>query len=389
MFNKNQLYLFDLMKKIIYPFLIALFTACGNSTPQTDLGQLIEKRDELRKQYDELGKEIAEIEQEIALLDTTKRKTLVTVLPAAVDTFRHYFEVYGSVDVKRNALLVAESPGNVKSIRVKDGDRVSAGQVILELDDDLLQKNLAEINTNYDLAKSLFERQDRLWKENIGSEVQYLEAKNRMESLENSRATLQEQLNKTTIRAPFSGVVDEVMIKVGEMAGVGVPVARILDLSEFHIEAEVPENYSANLSEGSEVEVIIAGSDTLKASISNVGSFINPANRTFRILVDVDAETGRFKPNQLTILRINDQTVPQAVVLPGTVIQQDAQGKDFVFVAEKTNGRYADVKKVTIQTGRSYQNQTHVISGLKGSELVVDRGSRSIRDGQEIEIKER
>src|SRR5690606_22348548 len=249
MFNKNQLYLFDLMKKIIYPFLIALFTACGNPTPQTDLGQLIEKRDELRKQYDELGKEIAELEQEIALLDTTKRKTLVTVLPAKVDTFKHYFEVYGSVDVKRNALLVAESPGNVKSIRVKDGDRVSAGQVILELDDDLLQKNLAEINTNYDLAKSLFERQDRLWKENIGSEVQYLEAKNRMESLENSRATLQEQLNKTTIRAPFSGVVDEVMIKVGEMAGVGVPVARILDLSEFHIEAEVPENYSSNLSE--------------------------------------------------------------------------------------------------------------------------------------------
>ncbi len=377
------------MKKIIYPFLIVLFTACGNSTPQTDLGQLIEKRDELRKQYDELGKEITELEQEIALLDTTKRKTLVTVLPAKVDTFKHYFEVYGSVDVKRNALLVAESPGNVKSIRVKDGDRVSAGQVILELDDNLLQKNLAEINTNYDLAKSLFERQDRLWKENIGSEVQYLEAKNRMESLENSRATLQEQLNKTTIRAPFSGVVEEVMIKVGEMAGVGVPVARILDLSEFHIEAEVPENYSASLSEGSEVEVIISGSDTLKASISNVGSFINPANRTFRILVDVDAETGRFKPNQLTILRINDQTVPQAVVLPGTVIQQDAQGKDFVFVAEKTNGRYADVKKVNIQTGRSYQNQTHVISGLKGSELVVDRGSRSIRDGQEIEIKER
>lgn len=375
------------MKKVSYIILILFFTACGSSSVEkSDLNELIEQRNELRTQYDELGTKIGNLEKEIAKLDTTKRKTLVTVVTAQVDTFKHFFEVYGNVDVKRNALLVAESPGNVLSINVSEGQNVSKGQVLVKLDDALVKRNIDEVETSYELAKSLFERQERLWKENIGSEVQYLEAKNRKESLESTLATLQEQLTKTTIRAPFSGVVEEIMLKVGEMAGGGVPVARVLDLSEFHIEAEVPESYAMNLKEGNEVEVIFPGVDTLKATITTVGSFINPNNRTFRILVDVKAQNGRFKPNQLTILRINDLSFPDAVILPSNVIQQDAQGNDFVFVAEDTDDRFAKVHKTSIKTGKSYLDKTHVVSGLTGNERIVNRGSRSIRDNQEIEI---
>lgn len=375
------------MKKIVYPILILFLTACGNTTTQTtELDELIEQRNELRTEYDELGTKIGKLEKEIAKLDTTKRKTLVTVVSAKVDTFNHYFEVYGNVDVKRNALLVAESPGNVQSINVKEGQNVTKGQVIVKLDDALVRKNIDEVETSYELAKSLFERQERLWKESIGSEVQYLEAKNRKESLESTLATLQEQVDKTTIRAPFSGVVEEIMLKEGEMAGAGVPVTRVLDLSEFHIEAEVPENYSMSLSEGNAVEVIFPGVDTLNATISTIGSYINPNNRTFRILVDVKAKNGRFKPNQLTILRINDLTAPGAVTLPSNVIQQDAQGNDFVFVAAETDGRFAKAIKTSIKTGQTYLGKTQVISGLQGDERIVDRGSRSIRNEQEIEI---
>lgn len=375
------------MKKIVYPILILFFTACGNTTVEnSDLDELIEQRNELRTEYDELGTKIGKLEKQIAELDTTKRKTLVTVVSAKVDTFNHYFEVYGNVDVKRNALLVAESPGNVQSINVQEGQNVTKGQVIVKLDDALVRKNIDEVETSYELAKSLFERQERLWKENIGSEVQYLEAKNRKESLESTLATLQEQISKTTIRAPFSGVVEEIMLKVGEMAGAGVPVARVLDLSEFHIEAEVPENYSRSLSEGNAVEVIFPGVDTLNATLSTIGSYINPNNRTFRILVDVEAKNGRFKPNQLTILRINDLTVPGAVTLPSNVIQQDAKGNDFVFVAEETDGRFAKAVKTSIKTGETYLGKTQVVSGLDGDERIVDRGSRSIRNDQEIEI---
>lgn len=375
------------MKKVSYIILILFLTACENSSIEnSDLSELLEQRNELRTQYDELATKIQNLEKEIAKLDTTKRKTIVTVVSAEVDTFKHYFELYGNVDVKRNALLVAESPGNVQSINVREGQNVTKGQVIVKLDDALVKKNIEEVETNYELAKSLFERQERLWKENIGSEVQYLEAKNRKESLESAMATLQEQLSKTTIRAPFSGVVEEVMLKVGEMAGGGVPVARVLDLSEFHIEAEVPESYAMNLREGNEVEVIFPDVDTLNATITTIGSFINPNNRTFRILVDVKAKNGRFKPNQLTILRINDLTAAEAVILPSNVIQQDAQGNDFVFVAEDTDGRFAKVHKTSIKTGKTYLDRTRVISGLNGDEQIVNRGSRSIRDGQEIEI---
>lgn len=377
------------MKKIVYPILILLLAACGNtSTENTELDDLLEQRNELRTQYNELGTEISQLEKQIAKLDTTKRKTLVTVLPAKVDTFRHYFEVYGSVDVKRNSMLVAESPGNVQVILVDEGQTVRKGQSIIELDDKMIRKNIAEVQTSYDLAKTLYEKQERLWKENIGSEVQYLEAKNRKEGLENSLATLNEQLSKTTIRAPFSGVVDDISIKVGEFAGAGVPVARLLDLSDFHIEADVPESYASQLKEGNEVEVIFPGSDTLQAEITTIGRYINPANRTFRILVEVEGENGQFKPNQLTILRINDKTVPNAVILPANVIQQDATGNNFVYVAALSDEPFAVVEKTTVKMGSVYKGNAMVQSGLQGGEKIIDRGSRSIRDKQEVEITE-
>jgi len=377
------------MKKAIYPILILLISACGSTTQEgngNELEQLIAERNELRTQYNELGTEISQLEKQIAKLDTTKRKTLVTVLPAKVDTFRHYFEVYGSVDVKRNSMLVAESPGNVEAILVDEGATVNKGQAIIKLDDKMIRKNIDEVETSYDLAKTLYEKQERLWEENIGSEVQYLEAKNRKESLENSLATLQEQLSKTTIRAPFSGVIDDISIKVGEFAGAGVPVARLLDLSDFHIEADVPESYSTDLKEGNEVLVIFPGSDTLDAKITTIGRYINPANRTFRILVEVEGENGQFKPNQLTVLRINDKTVPNSVVLPSNVIQQDSKGNDFVYVAKKTDGPFAVVEKTSVEMGEVYEGRARVISGLEGGEDIVNRGSRSIRDEQEIEI---
>lgn len=377
------------MKKAIYFLLVTLLSACGDvPTENGELAQLIEKRNELRDQYNELGTQISELDEKISEQDTTKKRTLVTVLQAEVDTFKHYFEVYGSVDVKRNAMLVAESPGTVKAIYVDEGDEVAKGGAIMKLDDALIRKNIDEVETSYDLAKQLYEKQSSLWEENIGSEIQYLEAKNRKESLESTLATLNEQLSKTTIRAPFSGVVDDIMIKMGEMAGGGTPVARLLDLSDFHIEADVPESYTSRIDVGSDVNVIIPGVDTLHAEITTIGRYINPANRTFRILVDVEAENGRFKPNQLTILRINDLVVPEAVVLPSSVIQQDSKGEEFVYVAKQTDQDYAIAEKRSVKMGDVYQGSAQVISGLKGDERIIDRGSRSIRDLQEVEITE-
>lgn len=374
------------MKKLIYIFAVALLTSCGGESYETELERLISRRDSLRSAYEEMAEVIHDLEAEIARLDTTKRLTLVTTLPAVRDTFRHYFEVYGSVDVKRNAVMLAENPGRVIEIKVKDGDRVRRGDVLVRIDDTVLRKNMAELETSYSLALTMYERQARLWEDKIGSEVQYLEAKNRKESLESSLATMQEQIQRMTVRAPFNGVVENVTIKLGEMAGAGVPLMRVLDLSEFQIESEVPERYAGLLKTGSAVDVVFPGRDTLHASISSVGSFINPGNRTFRILVEVDAENGIFKPNQLTVLRINDQLVTDAVILPANVIQQDAQGKSFVFKAVKQADGSTIAFKQPIRTGATYQGKTLVIAGLEGDEHVIDKGSRSIRDEQRIAL---
>jgi membrane fusion protein (multidrug efflux system) len=375
------------MKKTIYLALVLLMAACGNSEiGNHELNDLIQKRDSLRAEQEKIVALMGELDAKISELDTTKRRTLVSVIHPDTGSFEHYFEIYGNVDVKRNALLIPENPGNVISILVKEGQNVSQGQVIMRLDDELIRKNIQELETNYQLAKTVFEKQEGLWNQKIGSELQYLEAKARKESLENTKETLNKQLEKSTIRAPFAGVVDNIMIKVGEMASPGMPVARIIDLSDYHIEADIPEKYIATLSKGNRVDVIFPGVDTVKASISSVGNYIHPGNRTFLIQVDVDEKNGRFKPNQLTTLRINDYSKENAVMLPSSAIQQDAQGKNFVFVAEN-GSNFHTVRKKVIETGMSYNGKTHVLSGLKGNEKIIDKGARSVRDQQEVEVK--
>lgn len=375
------------MKKTIYLALVLLMAACGSTeTPTTELSVLIEKRDSLRTEQEKITALMIDLDAKISELDTTKRRTLVSVIQPDTGSFEHYFELYGNVDVKRNAVLFPENPGNVISINATEGQNVSQGQVIMRLDDELIRKNIQEVETNYQLAKTVFEKQSGLWNQKIGSEIQYLEAKARKEGLENTLETLNKQLEKSTIRAPFTGVVDNIMIKVGEMASPGMPLARVIDLSDYHIEADVPEKYIATLSKGDRVDVIFPGVDTVKASISSVGNYINPGNRTFLIQVDVDEKNGRFKPNQLTTLRINDYSKENSVMLPSSAIQQDAQGKNFVFVAEN-GGTFHTVRKKVIETGMSYNGKTHVLSGLKGNEKVIDRGARSVRDLQEVEVK--
>jgi membrane fusion protein (multidrug efflux system) len=375
------------MKNLIYIAIVLVMAACGSTTSEnTEVGSLIAKRDSLRTEQDKIMAILGELDKQIASLDSTKRRTLVTTIQPHQGSFEHYFEVYGNVDVKRNAVLFPDNPGNVKSIAVKEGQKVTQGQVLMHLDDELIKRNIDEVETNYQLAKTIYEKQAGLWEQKIGSEVQYLEAKARKEGLENSLLTLQKQLEKSTVRAPFNGVVDDIMIKMGEMAAPGMPLLRIIDLSDFHIEADIPENYISTLNNGDKVDVVFPGVDTVEAKLTSIGSYINPNNRTFKILVDIDAKSGKFMPNQLTVLRINDFEVENAVSLPASAIQQDAQGNSFVFVVVE-DGNRAVVHKTTIKPGMTYKGSTHILDGLKGDEQIIDRGSRSVRDLQEVDVR--
>jgi RND family efflux transporter MFP subunit len=370
---------------ILLSLAIALL-AFSCRSPETPLDKLIAERDSLRAVQTELESHISEVETEIAKRDTTLENKLVTTYSTQQKTFKHYFEVYGNVESEKAATLFAENPGNVTELVVEEGESVSKGQVLIKLDTEIANKNIQELQTSLDLATTLFKKQKRLWEQNIGSEVQYLEAKNRKESLENSLATAREQRSKSTIRAPFAGVVDKIFPKVGEMAGPQSPMVRMVNLENLYITADVTERYINEIKKGDEVSVVV-GKDTVQSSITRIGDFINPTNRSFEIRVNISDTLKLLRPNSLVKMKINDFTRNEAVIIPSSVIMQDAAGDDYIFVTERKgeNGQRV-ARRRKISTGASYEGKTLINTGLKPNEEIIDKGARSVRDGDRIEV---
>ncbi len=343
-----------------------------------------QRRDSLRLEMDKLQKNLIAVEKKISELDTIGEARLVTLFRPEHDTFRHFFEVYGNVESDRMATLYPESQGIIQAIQVREGEQVRRGQLIARLDDDLLRSNLAELETSLSLANTLYEKQERLWDQKIGSEVQYLEAKNRKESLEKSISTLKEQINKTSVRAPFDGVVDKIFPKEGEMASMQSPLARIVNRSALYVRADVTERYMGRVNQGDEVEVIVNRRDTLKAEIGRVGKFINPANRSFEVRVELGETDVPLMPNSLVVLKINDFTADSAIAIPSSLIMQDGRGEDYVFLAKANGANGHKAEKRNIRTGMRYLGQTLVLDGLDAEHAIIDKGSRSVRDGDPI-----
>jgi RND family efflux transporter MFP subunit len=363
----------------------ATVTSCGGGE-QTELQKISAERDSLRTVRDGAEARIQELDAIIANLDTTVERALVTTYMPSVNTFHHYFEVYGNVDTDKAATLYPEVPGMVQQIVVSEGDFVKRGQVLIKLDSEVLSRNIAELNTSLELANVLYDKQKRLWEQNVGSEVQYLEAKNRKEALENSIATIQEQANKTTVRAPFDGVVDKIFPKVGEIAQGQLPVARIVNLDNVYVTAEVSERYVGKVRAGDQVQVIVNRTDTILSKIARVGTFINSNNRTFEIKVEMDGVVKNVKPNSLVVLKINDYSRPEAIAIPSSLIMQDGQGSDYVFVVESNGSNTSVAKKRNITTGMRYMGTTLIEQGLDLSTPIIDKGSRSVREGDVVEI---
>jgi RND family efflux transporter MFP subunit len=357
-----------------------------NSEPKDGLEGMIAERDSLKSVSATLQARIAELDMEIARLDTTISHKLVTVMTTDTQEFKHFFEVYGNVESDMAATLYAESGGTVQSILVEEGERVQKGQTIVKQDTELIDRNIAEVRTSLELAVKLFEKQQRLWSQNVGSEVQYLEAKNRKESLESSLATLNEQRNKATVRAPYAGVIDKIYPKVGELLGMQSPVARIVNLNKMYVTADVTERYITDISENDQVDVIINRRDTISTKVSRLGKYINPANRTFELRVDIPEGNEKLRPNSLVVLKINDYSEPGALVIPSSLIMQDGEGNDYVFVIESDEYGRKVAQKRMIKTGYAYAGRAVVKSGIEPGEEIIDQGARSVRAGDIVEI---
>lgn len=377
------------MKKILILTVFSLFLfSCGKSEQEQSIEKLVASKDVkgLQAKKVALQAEIANIEEALATLDVKIEEALVGITTVKDTVFNHYLEVQGSIDTKENILIQPEYSGTLTSLTVKAGQRVSKGQVLGRVDDAGMSQQLASAENQYQLAKTTFERQKNLWDKKIGSEIQFLQAQTQMVSAQKTVSQLQAQLSKTVIRAPFSGTIDEVFVEKGEVVAPSAQgLMRIVNLGNMYVSTTVPESYIGKLKVGDNVDVFLTSlGKTYKGKVRQVGSFINPNNRSFGIEVSVPNPENLLRPNQVAKLKIIDYVSKNALVVPTGIIQEDASNNKFVFVVEGSNGKTGKAKKVVVKTGQSSDNVTEILSGLSANDVIVTDGVNTISEGMKL-----
>ena len=376
------------MKKVLLIAPLAFMAACSQPAVEGDLQTLTAQRDSIKTVVDGLNAQITDLDAAIAALDTTASYDAVTAFEVNPDLFYHYFEVFGTVEADKSINLFPLNSGKVERIHVKAGQKVSQGQLLVSLDTDLMESSLKELETALALAQTVFNKQQKLWiDEQIGSEIQYLQAKNNYDGLVQKLETLKEQMAMSEVRAPFAGTIDEVFAKVGELAAPQMPAVRLVNTSGVYVKADVPESYANRVKVGTPANVAFTSMDfEVAAEVLQVGQFIQAGNRTFSINVSLPADPGSVKPNQMVHVALQDYWNDAALAVPSSLIQQDVEGNDFVFVLQN-KGAYSEVAKVFVKTGLSYEGRTEIKSGIEAGAQLVDKGSRSVRTGQRVHVK--
>jgi len=385
----------NLLQLLILGILIA---SCGGGTTDSveqviagkDIEAIRAKRSEIEATQKMLEEEVALLDSAIATMDKNVTLPLVTTITAVHQKFDHYLELQGDVMTKQNVLVYPEMAGTLYRVFVKEGQKVAKGQVLGTIDDGGLSSQLTQLKTQAELAKTTYERQKRLWEQNIGSEIQYLQSKTQFEAQESAVKQLQSQLGKATIRAPFSGIIDDVIKDQGTVVapGPGSEVFRIVNLSKMYVEVQVPESHLPNVVPGKSVEVFfpVLG-ERVTSKIRQTGNFINPGNRSFTVEIPVPNKEGKVKPNLTAVAKINDYTNEKAILIPQSVVSENAAGEQYVYLAQNEgDGSKTTAKRVIIETGKTQDDYVEVLSGVTSGNNIIVEGARSIRDSQQIKV---
>ena len=376
MFMKNTL------KILTLSLMLGMFS-CAQQ--EDELSSKKSQLDEFKSESAELKVKIQELEQEISRMDPEFRKNqrksiLVTTLKPVNGKFDHFVEVTGSVLSKKNVNISSEVSGSVEEIVTREGMSVRKGQVIARIDAESVKRSLDEIRTQLELATTIFEKQERLWNQQIGTEIQFLEAKNKKETLEKNLSSIELQKDRSTIRAPFNGTVEELIVRVGELVQPGSPVVNFIGEDDLFIEGDISERYVGILNKGDSVSINFPSIEkTLKTKVTAIGRIINPDNRTFKIEVFLP-RMENVKPNMISVLNIQDYSVDEAIIIPSYLILKDNKGS-YVFVVEE-----GVAHKKYIERGMTYDGKTEIIKGLNGSEELIDKGFREVGDNFSVNI---
>lgn len=359
-----------------------LLTSCGGNGERKEQ-QLLK----LKKEYAELGTKIKSLETELDRLDTISQKTRdVYVTSITPQVFKHYIDVQGSVDARENVDVSAKVGGVVKRILVREGQNVSAGQILAELEGDIYQTQIASVQTQLDFATDVYNRQKKLWDQKVGSEIQYLQTKNNKEALEKQLATLQENLDMTRIRSLISGTVDAVHLKLGQLAAPGYPAFRVMNYSDLKVVANVSEIYAPHIAEGNSVELVFPDlKKTISGNVKYASKVIDPMKRTFQTEVTLTGDKSAYRPNMVAIMKIVDYANDAAIVLPVNLIQT-SEGESYVYKVEMKEGKEVAVK-TPVTLGTSYNGQVEISAGLKAGDTVVTSGQFDLVDGASIRVQ--
>ena len=382
----KYLYTITQMKPILFLSILALALSCNSNVKESQsLTDLKSKKEVLIKEMNRIGTELKAIETAISALDTLKKVMTVTAIKADVKAFNHYIEVQGTVKADQTIELHAEMGGTVSAILVKEGQKVTKGQVLATLDSEVIDNSVLQLETQLALATTTFERQARLWKQNIGSEIQYLQAKAQKEGLENSMKSMEAQARKMKIIAPFSGVIDQIFAKTGELTSPQMPFLRLVNLNTVYVESEITETYLKAIKKGTEVLLNFRSIGTsLEASISQVGNFINPNNRSFKTRIDLENPNNELKANLLADIRINDFKAT-GIVIPSRLVQKDSNDQTFVYTIEP-NGKTHTVVKTYMTEAMNYDNLSYISEGLLPTSILVDKGARLVNNNEDVKL---
>ncbi len=342
---------------------MAILVSCGSSRPES------ESQGEVNKPSNE---------------QLINKGVTVEVLKLIPVKFQHFIQINGSIKAEEEAIVSTEIMGQVQKIFVAEGQTVKKGQLLVSLNTSVTESSIREVQTSLEFATKTYEKQKELWKENIGTELQYLQAKNNKETLKSRLETLQAQLEMAKLRAPFNGIVDEIYMKIGELASPGGRVFYILNLNNMKVFGDVSESYLPDIHPGDQAELSfpVYPDYIRKAKIHRTGEVINEKSRTFRIEIKLTNEEKKLKPNLITKIELNDFTDESALVIPSYVIKQDFTGW-FLYVVEKKGENYV-AKKTYIKPGRTYNNQTMILDGLNENDEVIVVGYNLVSGGAYI-----
>ena len=375
--------------------LVIFLTGCAEEQNTADLiatgdsKAISARKKELSAQQKEITKEMAAIDAFLNAGKKTDNLPLVTTFNVKSERFDHYFELQGDVSTRQNVLIYPEVGGILTKVHIKEGDYVKQGQLLASIHSGGLNSQLVQFKTQLELAQTTFDRQQKLWDQKIGSEIQYLQAKSNFEAQQSVVNQLESQLSKFNIKAPFSGVIDDLFKEQGTVvgpSGQGSEIFRIINLSNMYLEVDLPESYITTVKKGSKVEVIFPLLGTSMISkVRKTGNFINPNNRSFKAEVSVNNDNQMIKPNMTGKVKINDYSKDNALLIPQSLISENSEGQQYVFVAKEKKGETMTEKRV-ITTGMTQGDNIEILTGLKSGENLILEGARSVKDGQKVKV---